>query len=107
MTTQSLPAPFDDLESVIDWSLERERERTEKREASTMDEVRAFYDAVFPRMEEIVKHLDGFPFDALPEKEHRLFLLTLSVVEVSNLVERYKRREAITAVSPLDYSSVQ
>ena len=107
MTTQSLPAPFDDLESVIDWSLERERERTEKREASTMDEVRAFYDAVFPRMEEIVKHLDGFPFDALPEKEHRLFLLTLSVVEVSNLVERYKRREAITAFSPLDYSSVQ
>jgi hypothetical protein len=31
----------------------------------------------------------------------------LSLVEVSNLVERYKRREAIIAVSPLDYSSVQ
>ena len=107
MTGQSLPAPFADLEPFIDWSLERERERTEKREASTMDEVRAFYDAVFPRMEKIVEHLDGFPFDALPEQEHRLFLLTLSVVEVSNLVERYKRREAITAVSPLDYSSVQ
>ena len=72
-----------------------------------MDEVRAFYDAVFPRMEEIVAHLDALALDALPEKEERLFLLTLSLVEVSNLVERYKRREAIIAVSPLDYSSVQ
>ena len=59
------------------------------------------------RMEEIVAHLDAFALDALPEKEERLFLLTLSLVEVSNLVERYKRREAIIAVSPLDYSSVQ
>lgn len=107
MTAQSLPAPFADLEPFIDWSLTRERQRTEMREAGTMDDVRAFYDAVFPRMEEIVKHLDAFPFDALPEKEYRLYLLTLSLVEVSNLVERYKRREAIIAVSPLDYSSVQ
>jgi nitric oxide reductase activation protein len=107
MIVQTLPESFLDLEPLIDWSLERERQRTEKREASTMDEVRAFYDAVFPRMEEIVAHLDAFPLDALPEKEQRLFLLTLSLVEVSNLVERYKRREAIIAVSPLDYSSVQ
>ncbi len=48
MTGQSLPEPFLDLESFIDWALERERQRTEKREASTMDEVRAFSDAVFP-----------------------------------------------------------
>ena len=107
MTAQSLPAPFSHLEPFIDWALERERQRTEKREASSMDEVRSFYDAVFPRMEEIVAHLDDFPFDEMPEKEYRLFLLTLSLVEVSNLVERYKRREAIIAVSPLDYSSVQ
>jgi hypothetical protein len=107
MSEFTLPAVFADLEPFIAWALERERERTEQREASTMDEIRIFYDAVFPRMEEIVAHLDGFAFDALPEKEHRLFLLTLSLVEVSNLVERYKRREAVIAISPLDYSSVQ
>ena len=107
MTDHSLPEGFSDLAPFIGWALERERQRTEKREASTMDAVRAFYDAVFPRMEEIVAHLDAFALDALPEKEERLFLLTLSLVEVSNLVERYKRREAIIAVSPLDYSSVQ
>ena len=107
MTGQSLPEPFSDLEPFTDWALERERQRTEKREACTIDEVRAFYDAVFPRMQEIVAHLDAFPIDELPEQENRLFLLTLSIVEVSNLVERYKRREAIIAVSPLGYSSVQ
>ncbi|MGD9536594.1 MAG: hypothetical protein AB7P52_08150 [Alphaproteobacteria bacterium] len=106
MTDRSLPAPFRDLEPFIGWSLERERQRTEKRESSSMEEVRAFYDAVFPRMDAIVAHLDAYPFDALPEPERRLFLLTLSVVEVSNLVERYKRREVIRAVSPLDYNSV-
>ena len=107
MTDHSLPEGFSDLAPFIGWALKRERQRTEKREASTMDEVRAFYDAVFPRMEEIVAHLDALALDAFPEKEERLFLLTLSLVEVSNLVERYKRREAIIAVSPLDYSSVQ
>lgn len=107
MTEHALPEAFSDLEPFTGWALERERQRTEKREASTMDEVRAFYDGVFPRMQEIVTHLDAYPIDALPEREQRLFLLTLSLVEVSNLVERYKRREAITAVSPLDYSSVQ
>ena len=107
MRDHSLPEGFSDLAPFIGWALKRERHRTEKREASTMDEVRAFYDAVFPRMEEIVAHLDAFVLDALSEKEERLFLLTLSLVEVSNLVERYKRREAIIAVSPLDYSSVQ
>ena len=107
MTVQSLPEPFLELEPFIDWSLESARERTEKREASSMDEVRAFYDVVFPRMEQIVAHLDKIPFGEMPEKEERLFLLTLSLVEVSNLVERYKRREAIIAISPLEYSSVQ
>jgi hypothetical protein len=106
VTDRSLPEPFRDLEPFTDWSLERERQRTEKREASTMEQIRAFYDAVFPRMDAIAAHLDAHPFDALPEKERRLFLLALSIVEVSNLVERYRRREAIRAVSPLDYSSV-
>jgi len=107
LTDQTLPASFRDVEPHIGWALEREAQRTAKREACTIEEVRAFYDAVFPRMEAIAAHLEKFPLDALPGPEHRLFLLALSVVEVSNLTERYKRREAIRAVSPLTYSSVQ
>lgn len=102
---QRLPEPFRDLERHIGWALEREAQRTAKRESCSVEDVRTFYDAVFPRMEAIVGHLEKFPLDALPAPEHRLFLLALSVVEVSNLTERYKRREAIRAVSPLTYSS--
>lgn len=107
MAAQALPAPFADLAPHGAWALEREAERTAKREASTVEDVRAFYDAVFPRMEAMVAHLERFPLDALPEPERRLLWLALSVVEVSNLTERYRRREAIRAVSPLTYRSVQ
>ena len=46
-----LPAEFSDLEPQSDWCLEWERERYAKRLASTMDEMQAFYDAAFPRLE--------------------------------------------------------
>ncbi len=105
MSERLLPKQFADLERHIDWALEREYERTAKREANSVETVRAFYDAVFPRMEEIAAYLDNFQIDALPGPERRLLWLSLSVVEVSNLVERYKRREAIRAVSPLTYRS--
>ncbi len=100
-----LPAEFEALEPFISWSLERERHRTEKREDSTFEEVQEFYDAIFPRLEEIVTYLDRFPIDDMPEPAERLFHMTLSLVEVSNLVERYKSRDVIVAVPPLKFQS--
>ncbi len=102
-----LPAGFEDLAPFVDWCGARERERVEKREASDMDEIRAFYDAVFPRLEAIVAHLDKLGLDALPAPSARLLAMSLSLVEVSNLVERYHRREAIRAVDPLAYRTAQ
>jgi len=105
MGEAQLPAEFEALEPFISWSLERERARTEKREASSFEEVQEFYDAIFPSLEEIVDYLDGFPIDDMPAPAERLFHMTLSLVEVSNLVERYKSREVIVAVSPLKFQS--
>ena len=48
----TLPAEFADLEPFADWALRAERERYAKRLASTMDELQAFYDAAFPRLED-------------------------------------------------------
>ena len=107
MAEQRLPEEFRDLEPFIGWALEKERQRTEKRVASTMEEIRAFYGAVFPRIEAIMAYLDRFPYDAMPAPARRLFHISLSLVEVANLVERYKRREVIEAVSPLKFASVQ
>jgi hypothetical protein len=64
MTT--LPAEFADLESFGGWSLPTENERYAKRLASSMDELQAFYDAAFPRMEAGANYLDQFPLEAMP-----------------------------------------
>ena len=84
-----LPERFRDLEVFSAWILPTERERQHKRYTSSMDEIRAFYDALFPRLEEVVAYLNQFPLDEMPEDTERLLHLCLSVVEVSNAVEMF------------------
>ena len=60
MTMPTLPPEFADLEPFADWALETEAERYAKRLASTMDELQAFYDAAFPRLEDAHGLLDQF-----------------------------------------------
>jgi hypothetical protein len=82
-----LPSPFADLEPFADWSLATEAERYAKRLGSTMDELHAFYDAGFPRLEEATAYLDGFDLHALPEDATRLLWLLYSLVNASFPVE--------------------
>ena len=98
-----LPDGFQDLAPWLDWALEPERARTEKREASSMAEIRAFYDAVLPRLEEAIRHLEDFRDRDMPTPVRHLYLISLSLAEVANLVELYKRREAVEACDPLRY----
>ena len=86
-----LPTDFADLEPFADWSLETEAERYDKRLASTMDEIQAFYDAAFPRLEAILAHLDSFELTSLPEPERRLLWLTYSLVNASFPVEVWRQ----------------
>ena len=84
-----LPGQFQDLEKWIDWSLETEDERSDRRQASTMEDIKAFYDAMLARMEEVLPYLEQFSLDALPEDATRLFYLTLSLAEVAPAVEQF------------------
>ena len=104
MADAQMPDGFEDLAPWLDWALEPERARTAKKVGSSMEELRALYDAMMPRMEEIIAYLDSVPSDDRPAPAHRLYLLTLSLVEVSNLVEIYKRREVIEACDPLHFN---
>lgn len=99
----SLPEAFADLALWLDWALEPERARTEKREASSMAEIRAFYDALLPRLEAMIRYLEDFRDCDMPAPARNLYLISLSLVEVANLVELYKRREAVEACDPLRY----
>ena len=105
MVDGGLPEGFENLAPHLDWALEPERARTAKKVASSMEELRALYDAVMPRMEEIIANLDSVADrDDRPAPAHRLYLLSLSPVEVANLVELYKRREVIEACDPLHFN---
>ncbi|SEG85167.1 hypothetical protein SAMN04489712_117153 [Thermomonospora echinospora] len=86
-----LPAEFAALEPYGDWILETERERYEKRLASSMEEMQAFYDAAFPLLESASKHLDAFTVGELPEPERNLLLLMFSLVMVSFPIEVWKQ----------------
>ena len=99
----ALPDGFQELAPWLDWALEPERARTERREASSMAEIRAFYDAALPRLEEMIRYLEDFRDGDMPAPARSLYLISLSLVEVANLVELYKRREAVEACNPLRY----
>ena len=68
MATALLPPEFAALEPFArEWCLASEPERYAKRLASTMDELQAFYDALFPRAQDAIAYLEKFPLHELPE----------------------------------------
>jgi hypothetical protein len=98
-----LPAEFADLEPFADWALPTERERYAKRLSSTMDELQAFYDAAFPRLEDAAAYLEQLPLDALAEDATRLLRLCYSLINVSFPVEAWKQpRVPDSGASSLD-----
>lgn len=91
MSGPLLPADFADLEPFADWCLPTEAERYAKRLASSMDELQAFYDAAFPRLEDALSYLDGFDLAALPDDASRLLWLCYSLVNASFPVEVWRQ----------------
>jgi hypothetical protein len=83
-----LPAEFADLERFAEpWSRRTEGERWAQRHASSIEEMRELYDAMFPRVEAALAYCDRFPLDDLPEEARNLLYLVFSFVMVSFPVE--------------------
>jgi hypothetical protein len=87
----TLPPEFSDLEPFADWALPGEDERYAKRLASTMDELQAFYDAAFPRLEAGNEHLRAVKLDGIGEEDRRLLWLFASLVTASFPVEVWRQ----------------
>ena len=100
MRQDLLPEGFRDLELFADWMLPKQTERRAKRLASSMDDIQAFYDAIFPRMPAIFEYLNGFALDQMPDDAQRLLQLCFSWIEVTSAVEIYKQPHIIEAVEP-------
>ena len=94
-TTESsvtFPAAFADLAPLAEWVLPTERERYDKRVASTMAELQAFYDALFPRLDAAVEHLDGVPYGPeMAQEDLNLLWLCCSLCTVSFPVEAWRQ----------------
>lgn len=86
---RQLPEPFADLEPYLAWSLPTERERSAKRQSSTMTEIKAFYDAMLVRMGKVLPYLAQFPPENIPEDVRRLFYLALALAEIAPAVENF------------------
>ncbi len=88
MTTARLPSAFAELEGFAEgWCLPTETERFNRRITSTIPEMREFYDAFFPRLEEAIDYCDKFALDELPEDALNLLQLIYSLVMVAMAVE--------------------
>ncbi len=88
MTKALLPSEFSDLEPfAAKWCLATEQDRYMERLASSMEEMQAFYDAIFPVADEAMTYLDKFPLDDMPEDALNLLHLLYSLVMVSFPVE--------------------
>jgi hypothetical protein len=106
MHDTSLPAEFADLENLVAaWALPTERERQHQRIESSVETVRAFYDAMLPRMPALFDYFDGIPhgdLTRLSPGQRRLYRLACAFYEASHPVEMKWQRTDIDDAFPLD-----
>jgi hypothetical protein len=94
--TAALPTDFVDLEPFAQtWCLATEPERWDQRMSSSMDDLVAFYDVAFPRLEEAIDYCDRYPLDALPDDATGLLQLVHSLVLVSMAVEIFHQPKTV------------
>lgn len=91
--SNKLPREFAHLEHLVDeWAIEDGHARYVKRVNSSMEQIRAFYDAVFPYAEESVAYVDKFDYDQpLPEDVANLRNLLYSLITVALAVELWQQ----------------
>jgi hypothetical protein len=88
MKNPTLPAQFAALEPfAADWSLATEKERHDRLVSHSIEELRPFYDAMLPRMDEITLYLNQFPLDTMPADAQALFDLGMTFMECAHPID--------------------
>jgi len=95
MIESDLPKPFKDLEKYLDWSLPTERERSAKRQASDIGVLTEFYEAMLPRMDDVLGFLSEHPLDNIPDDVERLLNLTFSLAEIAPAIENFDQANVV------------
>jgi hypothetical protein len=89
MNSIPFPTAFADLTPFLDWALPSADERQTRRRTASRTELKAFYDAMLPRIEAILAAVDAYPLGQLPEELHGVYFLALSLAEAAPHIELY------------------
>jgi hypothetical protein len=94
MAQTRLPSAFAELEPYAQkWCLATEADRWNMRMATPMLEMRVFYDAFSPRLEEAIDHCDKFALDDVPDDALNLLHLIYSMIMVSMAIEVFGQQK--------------
>ena len=104
----TLPAQFNELERFVEeWALPTQAERHRRRLSSSIEALRALYDAIVPRMDEIIGYLNQFTVEEQPSDARRLFYLTMSLAEIAMAVELFKQPAVVDGFDPRRFLAVE
>jgi hypothetical protein len=88
MENRPLPEPFSELARFVpEWALTNERDRFHKLHSVTIEQLRPFYDAMLPRMKEILPYLNEYKLGALPDDARTLFDLAMTFSETAHPID--------------------
>jgi len=96
----NLPAGFSDLERFAEWMLPPRVERHRKRLGRSIDGISALYNALLPRLKDILAYLDQFSLQEMPQDAQRLMFLAFSLAEVSIGVELFHEPKVTGGCDP-------
>jgi len=83
-----LPEQFSQLARFVpQWALENERARFMKLHSSQLEVLREFYDAMLPRLEEILEFLKSQPLEGMPSDVRNLFYLAMTFAETAHPID--------------------
>ena len=103
-----LPHGFQDLETWVErWALDGQAARYNRRRTSSMAELQGFYDALLPRMDEMIGHLNTILPSNYDEWQSRLINLALMFIETAMAVELFHEPDESTAMPGNRYDIIE
>lgn len=101
-TSNLLPSAFADLEPfAATWALPTFDARMQLRAASSMADIRAFYEAMQPRADAALAYLEAFPLNEMPMAEQNLARLLYALAQAAMAVEMHGQPKVAHAPLPI------
>ncbi len=91
MPTDHLPECLTELAPCMTvWAQPTEDERSRCRWAASPEDFQAFYDAVWPLLDDLLAYIDRYELGAMPDSVLPYYWLALAFAEVAPHVEMYR-----------------